>query len=114
MKDETTILNLNDHQRFRPVGGGHGGEPPYNGDMERRVSKLEDKIDNVQSALFDIRVALTEIKANMATRDDVESLKVEIDERPTRTGLWGVVVTSVGLAAAVVTLIMNFGHIFHS
>lgn len=81
-----------------------GGGPPYDGGMEQRVSKLEDKMDKVQDTLSDIRVIL----ARMEGRFDC------IDERmshlPTYKGI-GVLVSSIVGAAAALTAVLHYFHI---
>ncbi|ASC05245.1 hypothetical protein WSS15_23360 [Acetobacter pasteurianus] len=63
-----------------PSGIDGGGGPPHDSDMERRIGKLEDKMDSVQDALNAIQVTLAEIKATMATKDDLSNVRVEVAE----------------------------------
>lgn len=115
MSNDRSVRNLNAHPGFRPVGNDSsdtlppGGGPPYNGDMERRVSKLEDKMDNVQSILSDIRVTLAEIKASMATKGEIHvvetsltAVKVRVNSLPTLAKIS----TIAGIASLVVPLLL--------
>lgn len=115
MHSGNNISKIDDYRPIPSEGGEYsGGLPPkgggpYDGDMERRIVKLEDKMDGVQSTLSDIRVTLAEIKASMATRDDIANLKEEIGKRPTRAALgW-----AFGLLVTLLAGINYGGSIFH-
>lgn len=57
-------------------GGNNGGMD----DLTRRVGILETKMEKVQDALTSIQVTLAEIKATMATKDDLSNVRVEVAE----------------------------------
>ncbi len=65
-----------------------GGEPPYDGDMDARVAKLE-------AELTSIKIDLGVIKANGATKSDIAdlrgSLKSDIADSQTKIIMWVVV-----------------------
>lgn len=51
-----------------------GGEPPHDGDMDRRVSKLEDTMTVVRERLATIEEAVK----HTSTKDQVESLRADL------------------------------------
>ncbi|ASL41516.1 MULTISPECIES: hypothetical protein [Acetobacter] len=53
------------------IGGSGGGD---DGDMERRIAKLEDKLETLQVTLTSIQVTL----ATVATKNDVKNVEVEL------------------------------------
>lgn len=55
-----------------PLRSGGGG--PYDPDMERRVTSLEQDVKAIQATLGDMRVTLE----RLATRDDIKSLDDKI------------------------------------
>lgn len=55
-----------------PLRSGGGG--PYDPDMERRVTSLEQDVKAIQATLGDMRVTLE----RLATRDDIKSLEDKI------------------------------------
>lgn len=88
-----------------------GSGPPYNGDMERRVAKLEDKMDNVQNTLSSILVTLAKIESCMATKGEIHAVetsltdvKVRVNSLPTLAKIS----TIAGIASLVVPLLLAF------
>lgn len=57
-------------------GGDNGGMD----DLTRRVGTLETKMDKVQDALTSMQVTLAEIRATMATKEDLSNVRVEVAE----------------------------------
>ncbi|KAA8387643.1 hypothetical protein FKW31_03080 [Acetobacter sp. DmW_136] len=55
-----------------------GGGPPHDSDMERRVSKLEDKMDSAQSTLNEIQITLARMEASISTKDDLSPIRADI------------------------------------
>lgn len=55
-----------------------GGDGPYDSGMEARVASLEAKMDKVFDTLGAIQVTLAEIKATMATKDEVNKLALDV------------------------------------
>lgn len=110
MSNDRSVLNLNTHPGFRPVGNDSsntlppGGGPPYNGDMERRVAKLEDKMDNVQDSLSEIKVTLARMEGRFDCIDE------RISHLPTYRGI-GFLVSSIIAAAAALTAVLHYFHI---
>jgi hypothetical protein len=78
----------------------NGGEPPYDGDMEARVAKLE-------SDLTAIKIDVAVIKANGATKSDISDTKTALSEAKSSIILW--VVTAIFLAQLLPALLKRFG-----
>lgn len=76
-----------------------GGEPPYDGDMENRVTKLED-------FAVDTRDRLTRIETKLEHIDTVMATKADLHESTSSMIKW-IVGTAVGLGAAAIT-VMTF------
>lgn len=55
-----------------------GGGPPYDGDMQARVAKLEAAAEKSGERLAVIERDLAVIKSNYATKEDVAALRGEI------------------------------------
>lgn len=49
-------------------------------DLTRRVGALETKMDKVQDTLVSIQVTLAEIKASVATKEELSNVRVEVAE----------------------------------
>lgn len=75
-----------------------GGGPPHDSDMERRVAKLEDKMDGVQVTLNAIQVTLAEMRASMATKDDISSIRADLS--PIRADISSIKASLEGKASA--------------
>lgn len=54
---------------------GTGGNPPYDGEMEKRVAKLEALAEKTGERLAALEKDLAIIKSNYATREDVAGLR---------------------------------------
>lgn len=65
-----------------------GGEPPDNGDMEARVSKLESIAEKTSERLAAIDKDLAVMKSNYATREDVQSAKTVVAEAKNSVIMW--------------------------
>lgn len=55
-----------------------GGSPPYDGDMEERVKKLEIIAEKTSERLGAIEKDVAVIKSNYATREDMAAVRGEI------------------------------------
>ncbi|MBC7490078.1 MAG: hypothetical protein H7240_09120 [Glaciimonas sp.] len=64
-------------------GVASGGEPPYDGDMEARVAKLE-------ADLTAIKIDVAVIKANGATKSDIADVRAVVSEAKTSIIIWSV------------------------
>lgn len=78
-----------------------GGEPPYDGDMEQRVSKLEAEITG-------IKIDLAVIKANGATKSDIADAKAAISEAKTSIIIW--VVSAIFIAQLLPAILKQFSN----
>lgn len=58
--------------------GGGGGDNGGMDDLTRRVGTLETKMDKVQDTLNAMQVTLAEIKASMATKDDISPIRADV------------------------------------
>ena len=77
-----------------------GGGPPHNGDMEARVSKLEQDISQVKDKLNTVSTDVAVIKSNYATKADVAEAKNSII-------MW--VVSAILLAQLLPAILKKFG-----
>ncbi|MFK7090513.1 hypothetical protein AAFM71_17030 [Chromobacterium violaceum] len=86
----------------RPEGSlvAEGGGPPHNGDMEARVSKIEQDISQVKDKLNTVSTDVAVIKSNYATKADVAEAKNSII-------MW--VVSAVLLAQVLPMILKKFG-----
>lgn len=77
-----------------------GGEPPDNGDMDARVTKLEASLQQLQ---LDAAV----IKSNYASKEDIAKLEAKMNEGLNRVIMW--VVGSIFLAQLLPAILKKFG-----
>ncbi|MBE1723209.1 hypothetical protein [Bombella apis] len=115
MSNDRSVLKIDEHPEFRPVGNNSsntlppGGGPPYNGDMERRVSNLEDKMENVQKTLSSILVTLAKIESCMATKEEIHAVEISLTEVKARVNslpTLAKISTIAGIASLVVPLLL--------
>lgn len=115
MNSDHNVLNMDDYRRIPPegseYGGGlpSGGGPPYDGDMERRVAKLEDQMDNVQNTLSSIRVTLAKIESCMATKGEIHAVETSLTDVKARVNslpTLAKISTIAGIASLVVPLLL--------
>ncbi|QIY81481.1 hypothetical protein [Chromobacterium violaceum] len=95
--------SLNEERAKRGMAGrplDDGGGPPHNGDMEARVSKLEQDISQVKDKLNTVSTDVAVIKSNYATKADVAEAKNSII-------MW--VVSAVLLAQVLPMILKKFG-----
>ena len=76
-----------------PVDG--GGKPPYDGDMEARVTKLEDFAVDTRERLTRIETKLENIVGTMATKAEMHDMTAQMVK-------W-IVGTAIGLGAVGIT-----------
>lgn len=97
------VHSLNEERAKRGMAGrplDDGGGPPHNGDMEARVSKLEQDISQVKDKLNTVSTDVAVIKSNYATKADVAEAKNSII-------MW--VVSAVLLAQVLPMILKKFG-----
>jgi hypothetical protein len=71
-----------------PVAG-HGGGP-YDRGMEARISRLEEDMREVKSAVGRLEATTIEIKAMLAATLPHLATKAELAEKPGKTYMWGI------------------------
>ncbi|GCE85130.1 hypothetical protein [Komagataeibacter diospyri] len=64
-------------QEIRHLENGSGGND--NGGMDRRITNLESDMKAVKETLTGIQVTLAEIKASIATKDDISKLDIRLN-----------------------------------
>jgi hypothetical protein len=77
-----------------------GGEPPDDGDMEKRITKLEAMADRTSERLGSLERDVAVIKSNYATKADVSDAKNSII-------MW--VVSAIFLAQLIPALLKKLG-----
>jgi hypothetical protein len=78
----------------------NGGGPPYDGDMEARVAKLESIAEKTSERLATLEKDVAVIKSNYATKADVSDAKNSII-------MW--VVSAILLAQLLPAILKKFG-----
>ena len=71
-----------------PVAG-HGGGP-YDRGMEARISRLEEDMREIKSAVGRLEATTIEIKAMLAATLPHLATKAELAEKPGKTYMWGI------------------------
>ena len=71
-----------------PVAG-HGGGP-YDPGMEARISRLEEDMRDVKSAVARLEATTIRIEAMLAATLPHLATKAELAELPTKTYMWGI------------------------
>lgn len=82
---------------------GSGG-PPHNGDMEARVSKLETIAETTRDRLTGVETRLTVIERTMATKEDLQLLKVDL-HKEINAQTWKLVTFVCGFGSALVAAV---------
>ena len=71
-----------------PVAGPAGG--PYDRGMEARITRLEEDMRDVQSAIGRLEATTIEIKAMLAATLPHLATKAELAEKPGKLYMWGI------------------------
>jgi hypothetical protein len=71
-----------------PVARHDGG--PYDRGMEARISRLEEDMRDVKSAVGRLEATTIEIKAMLAATLPHLATKAELAEKPGKTYMWGI------------------------
>jgi hypothetical protein len=73
-----------------PIAGQGGG--PYDPRMEARISRLEEDMRDVKSAVARLEATTIEIKAMLVATLPHLATKAELAEKPGKTYMWGILV----------------------
>jgi hypothetical protein len=71
-----------------PVAG--HGSGPYDRGMEARISRLEEDMREIKSAVGRLEATTIEIKAMLAATLPHLATKAELAEKPGKTYMWGI------------------------
>ena len=71
-----------------PVAGPAGG--PYDRGMEARITRLEEDMRDVKSAIGRLEATTIEIKAMLAATLPQLATKAELAEKPGKLYMWGI------------------------
>ena len=71
-----------------PVAGQTGG--PYDRGMEARITRLEEDMRDVKSAMARLEATTIEIKAMLAATLPHLATKAELAEKPGKLYMWGI------------------------
>ena len=77
------------------------GAPPYDGDMEARVAKLEALAEKTGERLGVIERDVAIIKSNYATREDLQAAKADL-HKAMNDQTWKIITWMTGISTALV------------